>query len=127
MKKSQKQALAIGAGVAALAAAAAGTYFFTGKNGAKNRAKVAAWTDKAKKEVVKQIKGMEKVTKANYNKVVDTVLTQYDGLKNIDKSEILGVARELKSHWDSISKQLGAPKKATVKKAPAKKAAAKKK
>src|SRR3989338_7921514 len=97
MKKSQKKALAIGAGVAAVAAAAAGTYLFAGKHGAKNRAKVGKWVETAKKDVSKEVNKLSKVTKETYHKTVDMVLGQYKNLKNIDKSEILAAASELKS------------------------------
>lgn len=111
MKKSQKKAIAVGAGVAALAAAAAGTYLFTGKRGEKNRATVKKWVGSAQKEVAKQVKGMEKMSKAAYNKTVDTVLQQYESLKDIDKSELLAVAKELKGHWDTISKEVSTASK----------------
>lgn len=106
MKKTQKQALAVGAGIAAIAAAAAGTYFFTGKKGAKNRAKVKKWVDDAKNDVVKQIKTMSNVTEKTYNQTVDAAIAKYKNLKDVDKSELLQIAKELKGHWDSISKQL---------------------
>lgn len=118
MKKTQKRALAVGAGVAALAAAAAGTYLLAGKRGAKNRAKVKAWVKDVQKDVVSQLKKAKGVSKKAYNEAVDTALAGYKNLKNVDKSELLAAGRELKSHWDSISKQLtGAPKKRRTTKA----------
>jgi hypothetical protein len=139
MKKSQKQAVAVGAGVAALAAAAAGAYFFTGKKGAKNRKAVSTWTTKAKRDVMAEMANMEKVTKQAYNKTVDTVLANYKDVKNVNKGELLAMAAELKGHWDAISSEVdkarkevvrvlpvarrSQAKKVTVKKAPAKAAA----
>lgn len=141
MKKGQKQALAIGAGIAALAAAAAGTYFFAGKDGAKNRAKVSAWAEKAKKEVIKDMHKLQDVSKKTYDATVDTILDKYHDLKNVDSGDVKALAKELKTHWKSISghlKEGTATAVKTVKKAvkagkavvaskPAKKAAAKKK
>ncbi len=142
MKKAQKQAIAIGSGVAALAAAAAGAYFFAGKHGAKNRKKVANWADKAKRDVMGEMNNMQKVTKQTYHKTVDNVLKNYKALKNVDAAEVAAMATELKGHWDAISAEMNkarknvvrvVPKvgrsvarKVGVKRAPAKKAAPKK-
>lgn len=106
MNKKQKKALAIGAGVAALTAAAAGTYLFAGKKGAKNRAKVKRWVDDAKRDVSNEVSKLGKVTKQTYNKAVDTVLKEYQNLKQLDKSEILAAASELKKQWDITQGQL---------------------
>lgn len=133
MDKKQKEAVGVAAGLAALAATAAGIYFFSGKKGAKNRKKVAAWADDAKKEVMKQLKASEKLTKANYNKVIDSVAKQYKELKKVDQSEILALSKELKGHWDSIYKEITAAtsqvkrtaKKAAPKTKPASKAPSK--
>lgn len=105
MKKTQKQALAVGAGIAAIAAAAAGVYMMTGKN-AKNRKKVATWVGNLQDDVVKELNNAGKVTKATYNKVVDSAAKNYKGLKNVSTSELASVASELKSSWDNISAEL---------------------
>ncbi|HEX3095764.1 MAG TPA: hypothetical protein VHQ20_01450 [Patescibacteria group bacterium] len=105
MKKQQKKALAVGAGVAALAAAAAGVYMMTGKN-AKNRKKVAKWADDLKKDVVKELDKAGKVSKATYEKVVDTAAKNYAGLKTVKAPELAALASELKGHWDNISGEL---------------------
>jgi hypothetical protein len=138
MKKSQKKAVAVGAGVAALAAAAAGAYFFTGKRGVKNRKKVSTWTANAKRDVMKEMGKMKKVSKDTYNKTVDTVLANYKNVKNIDKKELATVTNELKGHWNAIAGEvekarkqvarvLPKVKKTVAKKSKAKKAPAKKK
>ncbi len=115
MNTKQKK-IAVGAGIAALAtAAAAGTYFFAGKKGAKNRAKVQKWADAAKKDVVKQLKGLEKVSKKTYADTVDTVMTQYQKAKKMEPQEMMELAKELKGHWDAIA---GEVEKATKKVAP---------
>ena len=126
MKKSQKKAVAVGATAAALAAAAAATYFFTGKRGAKNRKKVSTFAKSVQSDVVKQLKKVKNVSEKNYDVAVDQVLKRYSALKQVDKSEILAAAKELKSHWNTISKQLK-PVVKPKKKAAKKKAAAKKK
>lgn len=126
MKKAQKQVAAIGAGVAALAAAAAGTYFFAGKGGAKNRKKVAAWTHKAKREVMQEMHKMEKVSEKAYHKTVDMVMDNYKNVKNIDKQELAAIAGELKNHWKAIASEVKQVQSKIKKALPAKKAAPKK-
>lgn len=138
MNKTQKK-IAVGAGITALAAAAAaGTYFFAGKRGKENRAKVSKWADTAKKDVVKQLKGMKDVTKSSYNSAVDAVVAQYTKAKKVNPKELIALASELKGHWDNIAGEVSkvakkvAPKKAAkaapkqaAKKSPAKKTAKK--
>ncbi len=107
MKKSQKQALAIGGGIAALAAAATAVYFTTGKN-AKNRKKISKWTKDMKKDVVKELGKAGKVSQASYNKAIDTVAKNYRNVKNMDLSELAMAAAELKSNWDVIRDEMSA-------------------
>lgn len=135
-KKQKKVAVGVGVGLTALAAAsAAGAYFFAGKHGAKNRVKVAKWAEAAKEDVLKEIKGLKKVTKQSYTATVDKVMEQYKKAKKVDPKELLAVAGELKNHWDAITKEVASTGKQvlpvvkrTVKKivnkvAPAKKSA----
>ena len=111
------------AGLAAIAAAAAGTYyFFGGKNAAKHRKTAKAWAEKAKKEVVKEIGNLEKVSKATYEKAVAEVMKKYHAAKAAAPSEINRLQKELKSQWTQIEKQLKPKAPAKAKKAPAKKA-----
>lgn len=151
MKTSQKQGLAVAGGLAALAAAATGVYFMTGKN-AKNRKKVAKWMGDMQKDVVSELSKAGKASQATYNKAIDVVAKNYVGLKNISAGELANAAAELKSSWDTIKAEMDgavttvkrvAPKsiqskaskvavnregsKTPAKKAPAKKSAAKKK
>jgi hypothetical protein len=105
MKKSQKQALAVGAGLAAVAAAAAGVYMMTGKN-AKNRKKVAKWVGNMQEDIITELNKAGKASKATYNKVVDTAVKNYEGLKNVSASELAVAAAELKGSWDLIKSQM---------------------
>ncbi len=132
MKKAQKKAVAIGAGVAALAAAAVGTYLLTGKRGAKNRKKISAFADKAKKEIAQELKKTEQVTKKVYDQTVDAVAKKYKAVKNIDAGELAALSSELKSYWNDMSATAKTAAKRVTKavspkKSPAKKKAAPKK
>ena len=108
------------AGLAALAAAAAGTYYFFGsKKASQHRKNAKAWAIKAKKEVVKEVGSLEKVSKATYEKTVAEVMKKYHAAKAAAPSEIAHLQKELKSQWKHIEKHLK-PKAAV--KAKAKKA-----
>lgn len=102
MKKKTNQALAVGAGVAALGAAAAGAYMLTGKN-AKNRKKVSKWVGNMQDDVVKELEKAGKLSKDTYHKAIDTAAKSYKGLKDVNATELALVATELKSSWDNIS------------------------
>ncbi len=115
MKKTQKKALAIGGGIAAVAAAAAGVYMLTGKN-AKNRKKLGKWVNNMQDEIVSELGKAGKLTKASYHKVIDGAAKNYKGLKNVSTVELAAVAKELKSNWDHISAELQSASK-TVKRA----------
>ena len=103
---SAKAKVGLGIGAAAALAAAAGTYFFTGKKGAANRKKAAAWAEKAKKDVVKGMRSLEKVNEKAYHAAVDGVMKGCNVVKNVDKKEVAALARELKGHWKSIQKDV---------------------
>jgi hypothetical protein len=127
MKKSQKQALAIGVGAAALAAAATGVYFLTGKRGAKTRRQVSAWADKAKREVIKELKQLKKIDSGNYQQVIDKVTKRYKKLGKVDTKELAAVAKELKGRWAAISKAAAKPVRAKARPKGKSKAGSKKK
>lgn len=108
----------IGAGLVAVAAAAAGAYFLYGsKNAKQNRKQVKAWTLKAKGEVLEKLEKLKDINEDVYQKVVNEVSNKYQQLKTIDKNDVVEFAKELKSHWKSISKEIAAfHKKNKVKK-----------
>jgi gas vesicle protein len=111
-KKQKKVAVGVGVGLTAIAAAAAaGTYFFGGKRGAKNRAKVSKWAEDAKNDVVKQVKGLKKVTQKSYADTVDAVMAQYKKAKKMSPQELTALASELKGHWDSIAAEVSSTAK----------------
>ena len=101
MKKTTKKVAVVGAGVAALAAAAAGAYFMTGKN-AGNRKKLKSWASKMKKEVMDNLETAQKSGKKAYHQAVDLVAKNYSKMKNISAEELAAATAELKSSWDSI-------------------------
>lgn len=88
---------------AALVAAAAGTYYLYGKGGEKHRKLVRGWMLRAKGEVMDNIEKMDKVTEGAYHKVVEDVMKQYKKYKEVDKTELTNIARELRQAWRGIS------------------------
>lgn len=109
--------VAIGAGVAALAAFAAAGYFLYGKDGAKNRKKVKGWMLKAKGEVLEGVEKMKDVSEEQYAMIVDKVGAKYKAVKNIDPAEVEAMVKELHGHWKNIKKSISpTPKKKVVKK-----------
>lgn len=107
--------VAVGAGIAALAAFAAAGYFLYGKDGAKNRKKVRGWMLKAKGEVLEGVEKMKDVTEADYKMIVNKVGEKYRAVKNIDSAEVEAMVRELHGHWKNIKKSITpTPKKKKV-------------
>ena len=110
--------VAMGAGLAALAAFAAAGYFLYGKDGAKNRKKVKGWMLKAKGEVLEGVEKLKDVSEEQYAMIVDKVGAKYKTVKNIDPAEVEAMMSELRGHWKNIKKSISpAPKKKATKKA----------
>jgi uncharacterized protein YoxC len=105
MAKKHK-GLGIGFGLAAIAAATAGAYFFYSKNAAKNRKQLKAWMVKAKAEVMERLEKTSDLSQKTYEKVVDEVMKKYRGLKKTAPKEVAELSAELKRHWSSIRKEL---------------------
>lgn len=118
MSKGAK--VAIGTGLATLAAVAAGTYFLYGSKGAKkNRRQVKSWALKAKAEVLEQLESLSEVNEEIYHRIVKEVTSRYQALKHLDPKDVMDLASELKAHWKDIAEEIGIHKTAK----PAKRAA----
>lgn len=105
---------AIGAGVAALAAA---SYYFFGPEGQKNRKSVKGWMIKMKGEIVDKMEDAQEVTEAVYHKIVDTVAANYLKGGKVASGEVALFADVLKRQWKGITKSTGGAKKKVAKKA----------
>lgn len=97
-----KTVIGIGAGVAALSAAA---YILFGPDGKKNRKAIRGWSVKMKGEIIEQFENTRELTEPVYNQIVDKVQAKYAKLKNIDPEELKAVVDEIKKHWKTLSKQ----------------------
>lgn len=123
MKKDTKKkgistgsVVAIGAGVAALAAA---SYYFFGPEGQKHRKTAKGWMLKMKAEVVEKMEKAKEMSQSMYDTIVDSVAKKY-----AKYPEAAMMVDMLKKQWKGISSS-AAPKK-TAKKKAVKKAATKK-
>lgn len=106
-KKSDNSGVATVLGLGALAALSAGAYFLYGtKEGAKKRVKIKGWMLKAKGEVLEKMEVLKDVNEEAYNKVVSTVMSKYQGLKDIDQGEVVSLVEDLKKHWKNIKKHI---------------------
>ena len=96
----------VGVGVTAALLSAAGAYFLYGsKNAAQNRKKVKSWSLKAKAEVLEGLEKAKDMTKADYDMLIDKTTKMYSKVKDASAEELVGFAREMKSHWKTLEKK----------------------
>lgn len=113
--------VAIGAGLAAIAASA---YFFLGPDGKKHQKKMKGWMVRMKGEVLEKLEDAQGVTQPIYNDIVDTVAKAQAVAGNIPKAEVLALAKDLKRQWRNITrstaskKSVKVVKKSSIKKSP---------
>jgi hypothetical protein len=105
MAKNEHGAMKVGLGLAAVAAAA-GAYYFYGKNGSQHRKQLKGWMVKAQGEVMEKIEGLTDLTENSYYKVVSDVMAKYKNLKTVTPKELDSMAKELKGHWSMIKSQV---------------------
>ncbi len=116
-KGNGKAGLGLAALAAAGAAAAAGYYFYASENAPKHRKIAAKWADGMKKDVIKEAKKLQNITKSDVAKLVDQAAKTYAASSGkIDKAALAKAAGELKKHWDELRTEAGGAAK-TAKKA----------
>lgn len=93
------EAVAISAGLAALAAA---SYYFWGPKGKEHRKGLKSWSIKMRGEVVEKIEKLQDVSEPVYRGIVDAVAAQYAREARASKTEIMALADDLKRTWRSI-------------------------
>jgi len=99
---SAKAVVGIGAGVAALSAAA---YILFGPDAKKNRKMIRGWAVKMKGEIIEKFEDAKELTEPIYNEIIDTVQAKYAKLKNIDPEELKNVVGDIKRHWKTLKKE----------------------
>jgi len=114
-------------GIAALAAAAAGTYFLYGTDaGKKKRKEMKSWMLRAKADVMDRMENLKEINEDIYNKIVGEVAEKYKAVKNINPAELAALAAFMRSQWKNIRKSLGESKASSPSKRSAGKASSKK-
>jgi gas vesicle protein len=108
-----KAALGIGAGVAALTAAA---YVLFGPEGKKNRKIIRGWSVKMKGEIIEKFEKAKELTEPVYHEIIDNVQAKYAKLKDVDQEELVKVVSDIKKHWKTIKKEAVGKKPRTTKK-----------
>lgn len=104
---SAKQVIGIGAGVAALSAAA---YVLFGPNGKKNQKAIRSWAVKMKGEIIEKFEEAKELTEPVYHNIIDKVQAKYAKFKNVDQKELKATVNEIKKHWKALKKEVSGKK-----------------
>ena len=117
---SAKQVVGIGAGIAALTAAA---YVLFGPEGEKNRKAIRSWSVKMKGEIIEKFENAKELTEPVYHQIIDSVQAKYAKMKNVDQAELAETIAQMKKHWNLMKKESQGkkPKKSTKMATPKKK------
>jgi len=110
---SAKQVIGIGAGIAALTAAA---YVLFGPEGKKNRKAIRSWSVKMKGEIIEKFENAKELTEPVYHQIIDSVQAKYAKLKNVDQAELAETIAQMKKHWNLMKKEAQGKKPKTAKK-----------
>jgi hypothetical protein len=105
---SAKAIVGIGAGVAALSAAA---YVLFGPQGKKNQKAIRSWAVKMKGEIIEKFENAKELTEPVYHNIIDSVHAKYAKLKGVDKEELKATVAEIKKHWKALKNETGSKKK----------------
>lgn len=99
----------IGAGVlaAAVAAGAAGYYFYGSDKASKHRKAASAWAKGLKKDVLKRAKDLNKIDAKAVGTVVDEAVAAYQGVRGVTAEDLKAAAKELKKNWQAIKGETG--------------------
>lgn len=106
-------AVAIGAGVMALAATAAGAYYLFGTDkGTKKRKAMKSWMLKMKADVMDEVEQLKDLNEDLYHAAVAKVAEKYKMAKNVDPAEVMALAQRMQRHWKDIKRDVqGSAKK----------------
>lgn len=93
----------IGAGLASIATA----YFFLGPKGEKHQKQMKTWAIKMKADVVEKLEEARDMSELAYHQIIDSVAQEYEKKAKVGREEIQSLAKDLKKHWNIISKEAG--------------------
>lgn len=115
--KNVGKAVAVGAGIAALSAAA---YVLFGPEGKKNRKVIRGWAIKMKGEVIEKLENAKEISEPIYHDIVNKVSEKYAKVKNVNPEEFTKAVEDLRKQWKNMVRD-AKPKKKVAKKTPAQK------
>lgn len=104
VKKGGSKKVAIGAGIAALTAAAI-AYLLVGPQGKKNRKILRGWVIKMKGDIVEKLENVKDITEPVFNRIVDEVAGKYQKIKNISPADLEEAVKEIKRQWKILAKE----------------------
>lgn len=96
---------AAGAGLAVATAAAAGVFYLYKKN-PRARRNIKLWGLRLKHEVLEDLSQLKDVNRETYHRVVDKVAQRFEGLKEVNKTELAGLVEDLKEAWAHFNKDI---------------------
>lgn len=100
----------IGILVGALAAAGlAAVYLYGTQAGETHRKQLNKRLRSIKKDVVAELKKLQKVDKEVYVAVIDDVVSRYQQMGEVDAEEVIAFAKELKHHYETIRQEAAKP------------------
>jgi ElaB/YqjD/DUF883 family membrane-anchored ribosome-binding protein len=106
IKEAGGHKMALGVGIAAAVAAAAGAYFLYGSaKGPARRKAIKTWSIKMKAEVMEEVEKMQDISEEVYHSAIDKVSKKYADMKGIDVKELETTVKQLKGHWKDIKKE----------------------
>lgn len=106
-------AIALGAGIAGAAAAAAGAYWLYGaKHAARHRKLAASWMLKARAEVMDALEKVEDLDKSQYLKIVDQTIKKY--ALHGTRAHMTKMKKDMHGAWKHIQASIK-PKKKSAK------------
>jgi len=91
----------VGAGVAALSAAA---YLLFGPDGKKNRKVIRSWAVKMKGDIIEKFEEAKEITEPVYHKIVNDAKAKYAEMPNVDKKELEDLVIDISKHWKTMMK-----------------------
>lgn len=86
----------------ALAAAIGGVYLISRPKKQTATQKAQAWILRAKADVMDELQKIPHVTRKAYVGIVAAVLKRYATMKDISKSELSGLKKDLEEQWESV-------------------------
>jgi len=115
--KSGRAGLKTGLGLAAIAAAAGAYYFFGSAESRQHRKQATAWANRAKKDLVGELKNLKTVSRKSYAAAAAQVLAKYKKFQQEHPQEYARLKQELGGQWQKIEKHLPKSAKQAVRQA----------